>query len=163
MLERERKLYAFVLKYCHLLTADLSDEQMTLQPMPGTNHAAWILGHLAIATDSAARLLGERPACPAEWRTLFGPGSVVVADRHAYPTKAELLAAIEAGQARVAAAAATVGEDRLSRPHGLPILKEELPTVGDLLAHLMTTHPATHLGQLSAWRRMLGLPSVLKI
>lgn len=163
MLERERKLYAFVLKYCRLLTADLSDEQMTIQPMPETNHPAWILGHLAIATDSAARLLGERPACPPEWRTKFGPGSVVVTDRGAYPDKAELLAAIEAGHARVAEVAATVSDERLARPHGLPILKEELPTVGDLLAHLMTTHPATHLGQLSAWRRMLGLPGVLKI
>lgn len=163
MLERERTLYAFVLKYCRLLTADLSDEQMTRQPVPGTNHAAWILGHLAIGTDSAARLLGARPACPPEWRTKFGPGSVVVTDVNAYPGKGELLAAIEAGHARVAELAATAEAERLARPHGLPILKEELPTVGDLLGHLMTTHPATHLGQLSAWRRMMGLPGVLNI
>jgi ATP-dependent RNA helicase RhlE len=32
-----------------------------------------------------------------------------------------------------------------------------------LLAHLITTHEAVHLGQLSAWRRMMGLPGVLKL
>jgi len=35
-----------------------------------------------------------------------------------------------------------------------------LPTRGDLLAHILTTHEATHLGQLSAWRRQLGFPPV---
>lgn len=124
MLEREQTLYRFVLHYCRLLTSDLPDEQLAVQPVPGINHAAWILGHLAIGTDSAARLLGERPACPPEWREKFGPGSVVVTERSAYPTKTELLAAIEAGHARVAQAVANVSADRLSRPHPFPFFKE---------------------------------------
>ncbi|HTI51061.1 MAG TPA: DinB family protein [Planctomycetaceae bacterium] len=163
MFERERRLYAFVLKYCRMLVEDVTDEQLTVQPVPGVNHPAWILGHLAIATDSAARLLGQRPACPPDWRAKFGPGSQVVADRSAYPPKSELLAAIEAGHARVAELVANAPADVLDRPHAAPFLKEELPTVGDLVAHLMTTHPTTHLGQLSAWRRLMGLPGVLKI
>jgi hypothetical protein len=53
----------------------------------------------------------------------------------------------------------------MSEPHTLELrfLKGPLPTVGDLLAHLMTTHEAAHLGQLSAWRRLLGLPGVLQL
>ena len=45
----------------------------------------------------------------------------------------------------------------------LAFLRESLTTVGELVAHLMTTHPAFHLGQLSTWRRANGLPSVLKL
>jgi hypothetical protein len=163
MFEQEQKAYAFVLKYCRLLVEDLSDEQLTAQPAPGMNHPAWILGHLAIATDLAMHLLGQRPSCPPEWRAKFGPGSKVAADRSKYPLKSELLAAIEAGHARVADAAASATAELLDRPHAAPILREEFPANGDLLCHLMTTHPATHLGQLSAWRRLMGLPGVLGI
>jgi hypothetical protein len=30
--------------------------------------------------------------------------------------------------------------------------------VKDVLAFLLTGHPGVHLGQLSSWRRMIGLP-----
>tara|TARA_A100001391_G_scaffold201626_2_gene189127 strand:+ start:491 stop:883 length:393 start_codon:yes stop_codon:yes gene_type:complete len=40
-----------------------------------------------------------------------------------------------------------------------PFLAEELPTVGDLLAHVFTTHIALHMGQLSQIRRESGFPS----
>ena len=50
----------------------------------------------------------------------------------------------------------------MAAPNRLPIrfLLRHLPTVGDLLAHLLTTHSAYHLGQLSTWRRAAGLPEV---
>jgi len=43
----------------------------------------------------------------------------------------------------------------------IELVKAALPTVGDLLLHVMTAHPMLHLGQLSAWRRLMGLGSVL--
>jgi uncharacterized damage-inducible protein DinB len=48
-------------------------------------------------------------------------------------------------------------------PQPGPFLQKELPTLGDILGHLMTTHPSLHLGQLSTWRRVIGLPPVLSI
>ena len=39
-------------------------------------------------------------------------------------------------------------------------MAETLPTLADLLSYLLSTHEAMHLGQLSAWRRQLGLPAV---
>jgi hypothetical protein len=35
-----------------------------------------------------------------------------------------------------------------------------MTTVGHLVGHLLTTHFATHLGQLSAWRRLAGFAPV---
>jgi hypothetical protein len=163
MFERECTLYAFTHYYCHKLTDDLDDAQIATQSAAGINHPAWILGHLAIAIDYALQCVGERGICPPEWHKLFGPGSKPSTDRAAYPSKAEMLTVIDAGHARVSELARSADPERMAKRHTVPFefLQQNLPTVGDLLAHLMTTHVAVHLGQLSAWRRLMGLPGVL--
>jgi hypothetical protein len=163
MFHYEIKLYAFVLDYCHKLTDDIAEADMAHQPMAGVNSPVWILGHLAISTDYAAMLLGQSKDCPEEWHRRFGPGSTPPRSDEPRPTKAKLLYAIDRGHERVAHAAEKVTAARLAERHpvDLAFLRESLPTVGELLAHLMTTHPAAHLGQLSAWRRMRGMPGVL--
>lgn len=35
------------LGYAKRLVADIPDDKMAIQPAPGINHAAWVLGHLA--------------------------------------------------------------------------------------------------------------------
>src|SRR3990172_723303 len=159
MFDREIKLYAFMLQYCRLLTNDIEESQMSVQPTPGVNPPVWILGHLAAATDYATRMLGEKAVLPESWHRMFGRGSKLLEDTQPYPTKKELLAAIEAGHERVTAAARNADPERLAGPHNVDLLKDLLPTMGDVVAHLMTTHPATHLGQLSAWRRQMGKPA----
>ena len=52
---------------------------------------------------------------------------------------------------------------QLAAPSPFAPMLELLPTAGDLLAHVLTTHATMHLGQLSAWRRLKGLPAVLGI
>src|SRR5262249_23610492 len=120
MFDRECKLYAFTHSYCHKLADDLDDARLATQPAPGVNHPAWILGHLAIATDGALRCLGEPGVCPPEWAKLFGPGSTPVTDRAAYPSKAELLAVLDAGHERVLGAARRADPERMARPHKAP-------------------------------------------
>jgi hypothetical protein len=165
MFERERKLYGLMLGLCKMQTGDVDDARLADLPAPGVNHPAWILTHLAICTDIAARLLGQPTRCPKEWHQRCGPGSTLTAERNFYASKRELLAALEAGHACVSEAAGRATEDVMLRPHGveLAFVKNTFPTVGDLVAHLMTTHTGFHLGQLAIWRRMVGLPNVLGI
>lgn len=160
MFERECILYAFVLKYCRMLTSDIDDARMIDLPAAGANHPAWILGHLAICTDYAAKLVGLPRGCPAAWHKLFGPGSAATADRALYPSKSDLMNALAAGHERVTAGVAAADANAMRQPQNL-IFQQHFPTVADMLAHLMTTHPCVHLGQLSAWRRFYGLPGVL--
>ena len=163
MQDSEDALNSFALRYCRLLVADVPDGELADQPVAGATHPAWVLGHLAVAADFAIVRLGGTPSCPPEWRQLFGPNSVVRPDRLIYPGKHELLTAVETGYGRLQDAVRGATPEALARAQPGPFYLEDFPTVGGLVAHLMTTHPCLHLGQLSAWRRMKGLPSALGI
>jgi hypothetical protein len=154
--------YNFNLSYARKLTADVADDQMCAQPVAGRemNHAAFVLGHLAWASDGLVRLVGQQPALGADWKDLFGMGAKPLADRSRYPAKAALLQALEEAHSRLSAAVAGASPEVLAQP-APERFRERYPTVGHMFLGLMTAHEALHLGQLSAWRRALGLPSVL--
>jgi hypothetical protein len=155
--ERELTLYQFMLNYLRMLSADISDAEMAHAPFEGANPPVWILGHLAVCTDYAGRLLGLERACPREWHAQFGPGSDPAKLKVPLPTKTELMAAIEAGHRRVSEAVPHAPHDVMNQPHAVELLKPtNLATNGDVLAHLMTTHPSFHTAQLSACRRKSG-------
>lgn len=162
--------------YTKMLVADLRDEQMTLQPIVGKtmNHAAWVLGHLAFAGNIAAamaaypanepvnfdKLRATPGVAPASWAPLFGPKSVPSTDPKAYPSKAELLATFEKSHAAAWAAFEKTTPEQLANAMPEPMNKR-FATLGQFTAFIMTAHNSLHSGQLSAWRRALGLPSVM--
>jgi uncharacterized damage-inducible protein DinB len=76
-----------------------------------------------------------------------------------YPAKAVLLKAYEEAHQRLVAAALAATPEQLQE---LPPerFRSRFPTLGHVMLHMLTNHQAVHLGQLSAWRRALGLPSV---
>jgi len=150
-----------MLQYGRLLTADLNDSQLAMQPAPGINTPVWILGHLAVVADNGLEILGQPKVCPESWHRAFGTGTKPDAVPRPHPAKAELLAAVERGHDLLTRAVTTASQAILDAPDPISFLRAGLPTVADLLAHLMTTHEGIHLGQLSAWRRLLGLPTVL--
>jgi hypothetical protein len=161
MFERERTLYADLYGYARQLVADLPDEELAEQPTPGLNHPAWTLGHLVISADYTLKLLGAPTVAPEGWGGLFFPGTVPDPNRSAYPSKGELLNTYEAAHAAVAAAAAAADPAQMARPNPVESFRPRFPTLGDMVAYLLTTHEAGHLGQLSAWRRTMGKSGVM--
>ena len=157
MLSNEIKVNQFLMTYCQLLTADIAEERMTEQPLPDVNHPAWILGHLAFSADVAVGLLSGEKTMSADWLELFKPGSVLRAARDEYAAKAELLKAVEANFQRARDFATFASVEQLGRPNANPRMKEALPTVKNAVSFLLTGHLGIHLGQLSAWRRMIGM------
>ena len=77
-----------------------------------------------------------------------------------YPSKDELLQAVEQGfeKARQLAQVATAEQLAAPSTSANPIMKAALPTLKEGAAFLLTGHLGVHLGQLSTWRRMIGLP-----
>ncbi|MFM8577784.1 MAG: DinB family protein [Planctomycetaceae bacterium] len=92
------------LGYAQRLVADISDAGMALQPAPGMNHDAWVLGHLACTADMLGAMIGLKPVCPSDWPTLFDWNSTPSSDASLYPSKATLLKALEDTHAQIAAA-----------------------------------------------------------
>jgi hypothetical protein len=158
MLESAIRVNSFLMGYCQKLMADIPDERMTEQPLPGVNHPAWILGHLAVTADFAAGLLGADKVLAQEWGPLFGPGSKPSAIRGTYPSKDELLGALERRFAVAREKAAVATAEQLSKPSYNARTRDLLPTLQDGVTFLLTGHLGGHLGQLSSWRRMIGMP-----
>lgn len=148
----------FLIGYGAQLWDDISDGRFAHQPVDGANHPAWILGHLAYAADGAIAMLGGDKVLPAAWTPLFGRGSEPTGERAAYPDKEELVSAIVERYETARQLASHASAESLVEPNPNEMLRAALPTKGDLILFLLTSHLAIHLGQLSAWRRMLGMP-----
>ena len=156
-----RRLYAFNQGYCEKLISDIAEDEMLVQPAPDVNTPSWLLGHLALCTDYALGILGQELKLTKEWSVNFGPGSKPLPGKRPFPSKQELWDAYAAGHEAVLAASHDFAPELLSKPNPVEFLVEVLPTSGDLLAHLMTTHEAGHLGHLSNWRRQMGRPPIV--
>lgn len=139
---------------------DLADEQMVQQPKPGMNHAAWLLGHFCLERVFFSNVAPVDLAAPEGWNELFMPGTTPVAELGKYPKKAVLMAELEATQAAVEKAFLGMSEADMEKPTTDEELKDIFPTVGDTAVGLLMGHRSFHIGQLSAWRRAMGLAPV---
>jgi DinB superfamily len=151
------------LEYGQKLVADLSDEQMVVQPNPGAgpgmNHPAWVLSHLnAYHPVIVSVVKGELFDDPLNHR--FGMKSKPEDDRSVYASKDELISAFVDGHEKVAAALGAATDAVFDQPIALERWVQFMATAGIALPYLMLVHENTHFGQLSAWRRVQGLPSV---
>jgi len=147
--------------YALRLVGDLSDSQMTSQPILGRvlNHPAWILSHLTLYTTIAAAMLRNSPF-PDPADHIFGPKSEPSAEPGAYPARTALIEQFKTAHVDAEAALIAVRDDVLASPTMLERWRPLHPTTGDMLVTLMVKHESAHLGQLSAWRRAWGLPRV---
>ena len=152
--------YAFGVPFVKMLVADIAEDQMCRQPGGLKNHPAWTLGHMALATGFTGTLLGLESKVPAEWNELCGRGSTPTDDRAKYPGKEEMLSALETEHARVVDAFQKVDPGMLAQRTPDEELGELMPTLGDALVFMMSVHQAIHVGQLVAWRQLMGLPRV---
>lgn len=162
MFEQQLTMYAFNLGYCGDLLRDFTEEDMQYRVTPETNCPAWILGHLAICTDFALGVVGAQPTLPKKWHVLFGNGQTPGQELKQCPSKAELWDAYKSGHAAVDAAVRNADFEALkAEREPESILYKQFPTHAGMLSHLLATHEATHIGQLSVIRRSLGHPPLL--
>lgn len=148
-------------EYADRLTADLTREQVFRAPPGGAvmNHPAWVLCHLGVYMPVLIELLGGgTPPDPLEHR--YGRQSRPTLDPGDYPAWPEVRASYLAAHTRAGEALRAAPAGILDRPIAIPRWAPRWPRLGDAVVHLMVDHESVHLGQLSAWRRVMGLPSV---
>jgi uncharacterized damage-inducible protein DinB len=139
--------------------ADLSDEDMVLQPPGMPNHAAWTLGHLIFSCQAIAGELGVEPWLPSDWESQYGYGSSPTALVSQHPSKASLLSDLAVASQRLRTALLGLDETALAEPLPDEQVRVLLPTKGEALLQIVAAHTAYHAGQLAVWRRALGRPS----
>lgn len=156
MFEREIAINQFLIGGLRKVAADIPEEKI-YERAPGNGHPpVWIFGHLAIVAELGLGHFGVASGHPA-WFPIFGPGS----KDHVKPdkdySKALFMHKIEDLYPRLCHRIQEAQPDLFARPHGAAILANTpIKNVGEILAHLLTSHFSFHLAQLSGWRRSAG-------
>ncbi|MFB3892937.1 MAG: DinB family protein [Phycisphaerae bacterium] len=144
-------------RYRDAMLAGLTAEQWTQQPPDLPMHPASIVGHVAAVYGFVAGMMeGKAPALPQGWPQSMAHSAQCQPDT-AYPPKDELLSVLKCARGRVIEALRKATPEDLARPIEHPRLKAIFPTVGALAISSLTVHDATHNGQLSSWRRAMGM------
>jgi len=149
--------FRFSLQYAQGLASDIPDEQMARQFDGLVNHAAWQLGHMAYALGGVLQYAGVEVEKDEKSIALFGMGSTPVGERDVYPSKQALLDTLAAMHERVEPALSEFTPERMAKENPVEGFRQTMPTVGDAVTFLLTTHYAVHLGQLAAWKRAAGV------
>lgn len=161
-LDLEIKLFRMASRMLLKMVDEIPGEDFQRLPAGGGNSPNWILGHLTVASLMGVATLGGRPGGLKQMLPTYGPGSTPTEDAESLSSKEELIAAFNESADQFVALAESATADQLNALRESPILREELPTNGDIVGHLLTTHIALHIGQLSAWRRGRGMDSILQ-
>jgi DinB superfamily len=166
MKQRIIRQYDFNLVFAKQLVDDLTDEQMTTKPSIGfENHPAFTLGHLVTGSAMTIEDLGGKIEIPDGWGELFlrkGPGdpSLPSDNIKLYPTKNDLLKELEKQHNKLKECLLTIEDFKLDEKVQWRFASY-MPTLIDVVIFMCINHEAMHLGQLSAWRRAMGLSTAL--
>ena len=146
----------FVRNWLKQLIDSLSDEQMLHQPVPGGNHALWIIGHLAWCDDLFwSQIGGFESTSPAEWKGIFGDGSTPSANASDYPPIDEMKRTFDRNRETLLGWLDGFDDAKLAEP--LPDdWKSFAPTYEALIA-TMAAHEGVHIGQATVIRKSLGM------
>ncbi|MHC4406060.1 MAG: DinB family protein [Planctomycetota bacterium] len=152
--------FAMSLEHARHLLRGVEEGQMVLQPIEGMNHPAWIIGHLVYSFQAIGGEIGLAPWLPSDWQERFGTGTKLPTGSEQVPGRAELSAALDDGEKRLTDRLSEMSEEDLAESLPDERLRHVFPTIGGAVMHILTVHTAVHVGQLSAWRRAMGLPRV---
>lgn len=127
-----------------------------------SNHPAWAYGHLALYAPRLVELVGGDTSelkLPEAFEPLFKAGSTCMDDPKGliYPPIEVITECFFKGYNAASAAVARAPDATFSQE--MPEDRRSfVPTVGAAATFLLCSHIMMHMGQVSAWRRMMGLP-----
>lgn len=131
-----------------------------------TNHPVFVYGHLAVYPKRMLELVGKNPSViplPESYTKLFAAGVECVddIDGNVYPGLGGITANFFEWSTIAMEGLAGVGDDVLGRENPNEKSRATFPTVGGVVLFLTNNHLMMHLGQVSAWRRCMGLPAAM--
>ncbi len=156
------------LGYAERLLKDVRADQFARLASPGgvvvqSNHPAFVFGHLSLYPPRVLELLG-RPvaevAVPPSWEGLFKAGCECRDDATGtiYPPMQQVTDQFFKGY-KIAVEMLAAAEDAILLKENPTEgrMKELFPTIGAAMGFYVGGHVQMHLGQISAWRRAMGM------
>ncbi len=129
-----------------------------------SNHGAFVFGHLALYGSKIVEQLGGDAgaiAVPPSFATVFSKDAKCVDDPSGtiYPSMDEVTSVFFQGYEAAIVALQAAPDEVFQKPNpGQGRIAELFPTLGSMHTFYCGGHLMMHMGQVSAWRRMLGLP-----
>lgn len=156
------------LGYAVRLLKDIRPEQFARQIDLGgrrvrANHPAFCYGHLSLYPFNLQTMLGIEPTAPpapGSWPDLFSAGQECRDDPDGsiYPPMEEIVAHFRDGYEALFASIAGLPDGAFEAPNPREgRLREMFPTLGGFVNFMCTCHLMVHAGQVSTWRRCMGL------
>jgi hypothetical protein len=165
----------FSINYANLMLPGIKPEQFARKPrvetsagakIIDTNHPAFVFGHLSIYPTRLVTLTGDdgkKAEAPAAFTDLFKAGAPCQDDPEGriYPKMEELTAEFTRTYAALLEHLRGVPDEIFQRENPNAQARDRFPTIGVLASFYLGSHMMMHLGQISAWRRCMGLPSAM--
>ena len=152
--------FAYALDFLRDQVADIPEADRVAQPSGIANHPAWVIGHLTHSCQLLGGVIGLPEWLPNDWAGRFGTGSVPLPDPNLYETKNDALALLQDAQFRITRAVEGLGASRLDQPFPDESYRMVFPTVRHAFTQVLVGHTANHVGQVTVWRRAMGLPTL---
>ena len=151
--------------YANGLCKTIPADKFAHMPKNDFNSPAFCIGHCAIYPHRVLELLSRKDLevpNPAGWEELFKAGAPCVDKPGLYPSKDELMEHFTKGYGACSVALKSAPDSVLSEANpNEGRMKEMFPTKGGVITFLCVGHPQSHLGQISMWRRVMGLGSAM--
>lgn len=127
-----------------------------------TNHPAFVFGHLSLYPARVLKMAGFDPkpaAAPYWYDELFGPDAICRDDPYSeiYPSMDEVTTQYFVASKRAIAYIQLIPDHRLVEPHTFDSDSIHFHSLGAAAEYLLNNHVMFHLGQISAWRRCIGM------
>lgn len=159
-----------LMMYAEKLLVGVTPEQFARQPMGksgliNTNHPAFAYGHMSTYPAWICTIAGVAEpgfANPEGFDALFSHEAVCRDDPEGtiYPSMDAVTGHFFDSHRRLFAHLRGLSDQKLSEPHGQEgDFFKGFPTRAAVVAFMVGPHPFTHIGQVSAWRRCMGLGS----
>ncbi|MSR59632.1 MAG: DinB family protein [Planctomycetaceae bacterium] len=135
---------------------DLTDAELLVRPVPGTNHIAWQLGHLLSSSHQMIETVcpGVMAPLPAGFADKYTAESSKFDSPSAFHSKALYMSLYEQHREGTQKALEKITDADLDKPSP-ESFKAYAPTHGDILM-FQSSHWLMHAGQWAVTRRKLG-------
>jgi hypothetical protein len=156
------------LGYADRLLAGVSPERFARFATPGgvavvSNHPAFIYGHLSLYAPKVLLQIGHpAPPLPGQFEIAFSKDAACRDDPDGdlYPPMEDVLAFFREGYRMVTGALRSTPDEAFDVPNpAAGRMRDLFPTIGSVQTFYCGGHMMMHLGQMSAWRRMEGMPA----